>query len=390
MNDETQKALDERRQKQDLDRIDTARAIAVTPEGIVPQRLDELISFATYISKSGLAPRSFDTPEKVMVAVQTGMEAGLKPMQAIRAIYVINGAPAWRGNASLALVRASGKLGSYEDGFRNRQMLKPLHQTYDEAAGDDFEAYVIVTRSDSGERCERAYSVADAKQAKLWMKQGPWQTNPGRMLYWRALGQALGDTFPDVLLGLALAETIEEDGPTMTRRVAPRDVTPPRAPKDSGLAPDPLVAAATGELPPELVEPELAEIVEDDPPAPLEEPSEDIPPGDPGPEIEHPEERMGERLSLDEYKAPSAPGGPDPLLEGLGAGVEIGGAPPVHEGMAQAAADADYQPEGPNKNVDGEKLYPCVECGEAYDSDRHSTKHAEGHPFEPNTQGELL
>jgi hypothetical protein len=54
------------------------------------------------------------------------------------------------------------------------------------------------------------FTVADAKKAGLWGKQGPWQQYPRRMLQLRARGFALRDAFPDVLRGLVTAEEAQD------------------------------------------------------------------------------------------------------------------------------------------------------------------------------------
>ena len=62
------------------------------------------------IYQSGLAPPGFKKPEAIFVAIATGMELGLRPMQSLQAIAVINGKTSIYGDAALALVRSSGKL----------------------------------------------------------------------------------------------------------------------------------------------------------------------------------------------------------------------------------------------------------------------------------------
>src|SRR5690606_6210149 len=68
------------------------------------------------------------------------------------------------------------------------------------------------------------FSVADAKKAGLWGKQGPWQQYPKRMLSMRARAFALRDGFADVLRGLGIAEEVQDHQPI-------RDVTPLTPPK---------------------------------------------------------------------------------------------------------------------------------------------------------------
>ena len=74
---------------------------------------------------------------------------------------------------------------------------------------------VTVTRRNEGESSQ-AFSVADAKKAGLWGKQGPWTNYPDRMLLFRARGFILRDVFGDVLKGFKTTEELAD---------IPRDIT---------------------------------------------------------------------------------------------------------------------------------------------------------------------
>ena len=166
--------------------------------GIVPQNIEEAFRLAGGIAQSGLAPKDMATPEKVLVAIMTGMELGLPPMFAVQKIAVINGRPSLWGDAIPALLYARGfKLREWTDGDT---------------------AHCEVTRP-TGEKIVRTFSDADAKAAGLLGKTGPWTQYRGRMRQMRARGFAARDGAADVLGGLYLREEVEE--------VSMRDVTPP-------------------------------------------------------------------------------------------------------------------------------------------------------------------
>ena len=216
-------------------------AAAFTEKGIQIADLRDAYQFAKYVVASRLAPSGLDTPEKVLVAVQTGMEAGLKPMSALRSVYVVNGAPAWRGDAALGLIRASG-------------LLKDFARRWD-GKGDDEACTVVMERKGGGSVTE-TFSIQDAKDAGLLpAKDGsPWKKYRRRMLYYRALGFAARDLFSDVLGNLHIAEEVMDER-TAAKPRAEIDVTPPAAQKGE---PDPLfdkVAKTPELLPPEKVEP---------------------------------------------------------------------------------------------------------------------------------------
>lgn len=220
-------------------------SIEVGARGLALKTFDDAWSMANAVAKSGMAPKGMREPHQILVAMQTGMEAGLTPMAALRSVVVINGMPKWRGRSALALIRASGKLSSFT--------VKWTGKPYD----DDFTCHVITTRNDmprGKNTIETSFSVKDAKEAKLWMKKGyqggdtPWVTFPKRMLFWRALGFNADEGWSDVL---------EAIGGSMGIAEIAEDV-PPAAASPGGEAHPPSSAPPQGE------DPILAEVVDDD------------------------------------------------------------------------------------------------------------------------------
>ena len=177
--------------------------------GIVPRNIDEIFRLASAISQSGLAPKDMSTPERLTVAIMTGLELGLPPMFAINKIAVINGRPSLWGDAIPGLL--------WSRGFAVDEILQ--------GQDEDRCAVCTVTRP-TGEKITRSFSVRDAKKAGLWGKlskygePGPWIKYPERMLAMRARGFAARDGAADILGGLYLREELE-DVPA-----EPRDITP--------------------------------------------------------------------------------------------------------------------------------------------------------------------
>ena len=159
---------------------------------IVPQDAEQAWRMAEMIAKSGLAPRDMQSPEKIVTAIFTGLEIGLKPMQAVQSIAVVNGRPTVWGDAALGLVEASGLLEDFEEIV--------------EGDGDAMVARCRAKRQGRASAIERSFSAADAKAAGLWNKSGPWQQYKRRMLQLRARAFTLRDGFADVLKGLQITE----------------------------------------------------------------------------------------------------------------------------------------------------------------------------------------
>jgi len=199
------------------------------PTAIVPQTMDEAYRLANAVCVAGLAPRGLDTPEKAMIAIMTGLEIGLTPMAALQRIAVVNGRTTIWGDGAIGLVRASG-------------LLVHMHEVM-QGTGDAREAVCEVLRKGEKVPVLRSFSVAQAKQAGLWGKSGPWQQYPDRMLQMRARAFALRDVFADVLGGLYIREEIEE---ASEEQAPPARRAPPPPPAVTGprRAPPPPVAKA--------------------------------------------------------------------------------------------------------------------------------------------------
>ena len=169
----------------------------VTRSGFAPANLTEAVTFSDMLAKSSMVPKQYQgKPEDILVAVQWGYEIGLAPMQALQNISVINGRPSVFGDAALALVQASRHCEDIEETMEGEGTENPVAQ----CVAKRVNRKPVVSR----------FSVADAKRAGLWGKQGPWTQYPKRMLQMRARGFALRDAFPDVLKGLITAEEAQD------------------------------------------------------------------------------------------------------------------------------------------------------------------------------------
>lgn len=221
--------------------VQRAASIQMGEHGVRLSTLEDAFRFAKYVIASGLAPKGIDTPEKALIAMQAGAELGFSPMRSLAAVTVINGRAGLMGDAALAKIRQSKVC-----------TLGPIIGVRGE--GDARAGFCRFQRIDMAEPTETSFSIADAKRAGLWGKQGPWVQYPNDMLEWRAVARACKRYFGDVLLGLTVMEELR-DYPTEVR--VERDVTPPSAP-DPLLAiaptvpePEPECDPATGEVIPD-------------------------------------------------------------------------------------------------------------------------------------------
>jgi hypothetical protein len=211
---------------------------------LAPQNMTEAMEFSKILATSNMVPAGYKgKPQDILVAIGWGYEVGLQPMQALQNIAVINGKPSVYGDAALALVKADSRCAGVKEWI--------------EGEGDDMTAHCLVKRryNEDMEETVATFSVMDAKQARLWGKQGPWQQYPKRMLAMRARGFAIRDAFPDAMKGMITAEEAQ-DYPT-----APRDVTPKANPLDNIKPPVEAVQEAPAPIEVEPIE-EAIEIQE--------------------------------------------------------------------------------------------------------------------------------
>ena len=155
-----------------------------------PQTFSELLTFADMASKTDLVPTHFKAkPHDIVIACQMGSELGLKPMQSLQNIAVINGRPSLWGDSIIAIISAH-----------------PLCEDVTETFNDEvMTATCKVKRKGWTEPVVRTFSKKDAENAGLWNKN-VWKSYPKRMLQMRARGFACRDAFPDALRGLITSE----------------------------------------------------------------------------------------------------------------------------------------------------------------------------------------
>lgn len=162
---------------------------------LVPTSQGDAMELAKIIADSDFAPKDYrGKPANVLIAVQLGLDIGLKPLQAIQNIAIVNGRPTVFGDAALALVLASG-----------------LVESLKEWTDDKGTAHCTIKRRGL-EPVERTFSVEQSKTAGLAGKVGPWTQYPDRMRQMRARGFALRDAAPDLLMGLLITEEAQDIG----------------------------------------------------------------------------------------------------------------------------------------------------------------------------------
>lgn len=222
---------------------------SISRRRITADYVDSLRKYAELLYRGGITPKGCGKPEALAALIEIGRDVGLPATQAIANVKVVNGRPSIYGDAALALVRASGLLVEFRE--------------WDSGSGDDYGWTCLAHRVGAKEPRICTFTVADAKRARLWGKEGPWTDYPARMLMFRARGFALRDEFTDVLCGLALTEEVEDaftvrqpspaaiPDTSAAAAILPHLSIPPIALE---LAPVAVDSPATGEIRPEQID----------------------------------------------------------------------------------------------------------------------------------------
>ena len=164
--------------------------------GIMVKSFQEAVKMADYFASTDLVPKDYrGKGANIVVAWQKGMELGLKPLQSLATIAVINGRATIWGDGLIALVKNSSKE-------------EWTHEVL-EGDGDNMVAICETKRASQEQTIKRSFSVEEAKKAGLW-GNNTWAKYPKRMLQMRARGLCLRDAYPDVLNGLEIAEEVND------------------------------------------------------------------------------------------------------------------------------------------------------------------------------------
>jgi hypothetical protein len=150
--------------------------------------LQQKLSMAVVLLKSGMLPTHYRSPESVLTAILYGRELGFSPIRALNSITVINGKPTLEAQALKGLAIAHGG------------KIKTLEWT-------ERICTLECTRGDWTDSA--SYTWEDAQRAGLTNKDN-WKRMPKAMLYARAVSILVRNMFADVLGGLYSREEMDE------------------------------------------------------------------------------------------------------------------------------------------------------------------------------------
>lgn len=205
----------------DIVKADMPPAIIVAdrpPTSLLPTRGDlEAMSLIAgqAIKATGMIPAAIKTKEQALAVLLAGWELGLRPMTALRHIYVVNGRTEIETRAMVGIIRARDKA------------IQFAWPEYTKEA-------VTCELSRPGQPVTRVrYTIEDAKASGQMAKPGPWQSYTRDMLYAAATKRACRLGAPDLINAIEGAMTTEGEAINLSMPDAQVRVIDELAPAES-------------------------------------------------------------------------------------------------------------------------------------------------------------
>lgn len=173
-----------------------------TAQAIAPRNMEEVWKMSTKIAAAQIY--GVKNPEDAFVRVTAGIELGFSPIQALRAIHVIEGTPTLSADAMVALVRQSPDCEYFE----------VVESTADKCT--------IKAKRVHGSEQTCTWTMADAQRAELSGKTN-WQRYPRQMLRHRASAELARQEFPEVALGIYTPDEISDGDVVEAEYVEPNE-----------------------------------------------------------------------------------------------------------------------------------------------------------------------
>ena len=152
-----------------------------------PAAWNVMVQMANVFIKGAALPKHITNASQLLMILQTGKEMGLKPMQAINGIYILNGKVALYSHVMLSKV--------LEGGVKLKWLKDTTTEAEVEFSGLDRAPYVS------------KFTIAEAQKAGLVKAGGAWTSYPSAMLRARAVSAGARVFCPDLISG---AYTLEE------------------------------------------------------------------------------------------------------------------------------------------------------------------------------------
>lgn len=171
---------------------------------------NQTMEMSKIFASSSIIPLALrNKPADVFIIIQFGLELGLKPMQSLSSIYVVNGRPTVSSQLMMGLI--------YRD-FCNA--IINIRDHFDKDGKFEFVTVEMKRNAGHDGRTVR-WDLNRASVAGLRSKD-VWQKYPQQMCQWRAVSDCAKAVFPELCLGLYIKDEAEEmnDEDEKTPRIA--------------------------------------------------------------------------------------------------------------------------------------------------------------------------
>ena len=168
-----------------------------------PKQLNTLVKLANMMARSKIVPDTYrGDPDSCFVACEMANRMGVSPIFIMQNLYIVNGRPAWSGQACISLINGTGLYG-------------PLDFVYvGEKGTPSYGCYAQATRKSDG--AIHTGTVVDYAMAEAegWTskKGSKWLTMGDQMLRYRAAAFVARVYCPHALMGLKTVEEVKDIG----------------------------------------------------------------------------------------------------------------------------------------------------------------------------------
>jgi len=179
--------------------MEPGKELATVPRekgGILLPRIEvtdisQAMLLAGHLAKSGVLGKTM-TPEVAFAIMMVGSELGIRPMTALRTIYLVEGRPYMASSLLQALVLSSGQADYFE--------VKESTAT---------RCTVITMRKGTTNERMSVWDIERATKAGL-MNKPTYQKHPTEMLRHRAIGELANDVYPDICLNIGTTDELAD------------------------------------------------------------------------------------------------------------------------------------------------------------------------------------
>src|SRR5437588_10576417 len=164
-----------------------AQAEARSLEFMNPKRWQVMNVMAQTFIQSGALPSSIKNAAQLIMVFQAGYEAGMQPLEAISAYYIVNGKITLYGQMAIT------------------QVVKAGHQVVFTDCTDET-ATCTITRGDTKQSMTQTYTMKMARERGLPNGKDVWAKFPENMLRFKAFNLVANFLVPDALHGIPIKE----------------------------------------------------------------------------------------------------------------------------------------------------------------------------------------